>query len=74
MLDSTDIAETASGRPGIIWKRALTMLCRQLQADGLTMERATELSESAVIACALRYEPRDVDEALRLALTAARDV
>ncbi|SNB51715.1 hypothetical protein SAMN07250955_101125 [Arboricoccus pini] len=72
MLQSTKVTKPASSRPGMIWKDALTMLCRQLQADGLTRERATELSESAIIACALQYEPRDVDEALRLALDTAK--
>lgn len=72
MMPVADLDDTTVARPGVIWKRALHMLCNQLAADGLSADRATELSESAIIACALKYEPRDVDEALSLALSATR--
>jgi hypothetical protein len=55
-------------RPGAIWRSALTMLRGHLEAQGLSPERALELGEGAVVASALRYIPRSVEEACELAL------
>jgi hypothetical protein len=60
-------------RPGTLWRRALARLTRALAAEGLSQERALEIAEAAIIACALRHEPRNAEEAYRYARLAARE-
>jgi hypothetical protein len=59
-------------RPGQLWRNALEMVCRRLEAEGFSPERALELGEGAIIACALHHVPNSVEEAYRLALGTAR--
>lgn len=53
-------------RPALLWRAALEAACRELEAGGLSCEAALEHAEGAMIACALKHEPRSFKEALDL--------
>jgi len=61
-------AGNGSLRPAVLWRAALEAACRELQAGGLSYQAALEHAEGAMIACALRHEPRSFEEALSLLL------
>ena len=66
--DEPATIEAGGSRPGVIWGCALRVLRGRLEEQGVPPDHALELGEGAVIACALRYVPRSVDEACDLAL------
>jgi hypothetical protein len=64
-------SESSPAPAGTLWKEALPVLCQHLKASGMPDEEAIELGEALIIACALRYDPRNAGDALKLALGAA---
>ncbi len=57
--------------PGRIWRETLERLVAWLESQGLDPEQARELSESAVIVCALRHGFCSREDALHLAIDQA---
>ncbi|MCL6607512.1 MAG: hypothetical protein K6T74_05400 [Geminicoccaceae bacterium] len=70
-MDDRDVDPPPPEAPGRLWRETLERLTAWLEAQGLDFEQARELSESAVIVCALREVPRSSEHALHLAIDQA---
>jgi hypothetical protein len=70
-MDVRDLDPPPARTPGRLWRETLERLTAWLEGQGLAPDQARELSESAVIVCALRDAPRSSEQALRLAIDQA---
>jgi hypothetical protein len=70
-MDDREVDLPPALGPGRVWRDTLERLTAWLHGQGLDFEQARDLSESAVIVCALREVPRSSDHALHLAIEQA---